>query len=94
MLKKNLIWALGFIAFVVAIYKLCFFIGLPLYPFGMAFFLIPILGLIPVYQYYESKQINGYKQHLIASGRFTLEQLDAMTPQEIEMSWRDSRNAS
>jgi len=94
MWRKNLVLALGFIGMMFSIYKICLFLGIPLYPYGMAFFLIPLLGIVPLYQYFENKQINGYKQQLLVSGVLTPEQLNSMTPQEIEMSWRESRQAS
>jgi hypothetical protein len=92
MFKKNLLLAVAFVAVLFMLYKLCVFIGLPLYPYGMALFVIPILGLIPVYHYLEDKQLNGYKQHLLSTGQFTPEQVHGMSTQEIELNWRKSLN--
>lgn len=90
MFRKNLALAIGFVAVLFLLYKICVFIGLPLYPYGLLLFLFPLAGLIPLYQYLEFKQLNGYKQHLIATGHFTVEQLESMSPQEIEQAWRNS----
>jgi len=92
MLGKNVLMAAGFVAVLFVLYKICVFIGLPLYPYGMLFFLIPLLGLVPIYQYLEFKQLSGYKQHLLNSGHFTADQLESMSTQEIEDSWRKSLN--
>jgi hypothetical protein len=92
MFGKNVLMAAVFVAVLFLLYKICVFIGLPLYPYGMLFFLIPLLGLIPIYQYLEFKQLNGYKQHLLDTGHYSAEQLESMSSQEIEDNWRKSLN--
>lgn len=94
MFRKNLLMATGFVAILFLLYKICILIGLPLYPYGMLLFLIPLLGLIPLFQYLSFKELNGYKQHLISTGLYTPEQLDSMSLEDIERSWRESVHAS
>jgi hypothetical protein len=94
MFKRNLLSALAFIGVLFVLYKICVWMGLPLYPYGMLLFLLPLFGLIPVYQYLEFKQLNGYKQHLINAGICSEEQLNAMSSHEIEQSWKQSLMAS
>jgi hypothetical protein len=91
MFRKNLVGAIIFISILWGIYTLSVAIGLPLYPWGMLLFLLPIVALVPIYQYFESQQIKGYKQNLLSKGLFKPEELALMTPKEIEMQWRLSR---
>jgi len=90
MFARNLVLATFTVFTFFCLYKICAVLGLPLYPYGMLFFLIPIFGLIPLYQYLEFKQLRGYKQHLLETGNYTAEHLDSMTGSEIESCWRDS----
>ncbi len=90
MFRKNLLLATLTVATFFFLYKICAFLGIPLYPYGMLFFLIPVFAILPIYQYLEFKQLSGYKQHLIETGNFTSEQLDSMSGSEIESCWRDS----
>ncbi len=94
MFRKNLLLATGFVAALFLLYKICVFIGIPLYPYGMLLFLLPLFGLIPVFQYLSFKELSGYKKQLIESGGFTHEQLDAMSSQEIERNWRENLHRS
>lgn len=94
MFRKNLLLATGFVAALFLLYKICVFIGIPLYPYGMLLFLLPLFGLIPVFQYLSFKELSGYKKQLIESGSFTHEQLDAMSSQEIERNWRENLHRS
>ncbi len=90
MFRKNLFLAIFCVLTVYALYKICLFIGLPLYPYGMLFFLLPFAGLIPLHQFLEFKQLSGYKKHLIEKANYSQEDVDSMTSQEIELAWRDS----
>jgi hypothetical protein len=92
MFKKNLLMAFGFVTAIFLLYKICAFIGLPLYPYGLLLFILPLLGLIPLFQYLSFKELNGYKQYLISQGLFTPDQLETMTHEDIERSWRESLN--
>ena len=94
MFKKNLLMAAGFVFILFLLYKICMFLGIPLYPYGLLFFVLPLMGLIPLFQYFAYKELRGYKQHLMAAGLFTSEQLDSMTSEEIERSWKESMQRS
>ena len=90
MFGKNLLLATGTVGVFFLLYKICTFFAIPLYPYGMLFFLIPIFGILPIYQYLEFRQLSGYKKHLIATGNFSTEQLDSLSSVEIENCWRES----
>jgi hypothetical protein len=90
MFRKTFLLALFCVVALYLLYNLCMLIGLPLYPYGMLFFILPFLGLIPLYQFLEFKQTSGYKKHLIEHAHFSEDQLSSMTSQEIETAWRDS----
>jgi len=90
MFAKNLFLSSLTVGVFFLLYKLCSYFGIPLYPYGLIFFLIPVFGIVPIYQYLEFRQMNGYKQHLLGTGQFSSEQLDSMSSSEIERSWRDS----
>jgi hypothetical protein len=94
MFKKTLSLAIFCVVALYLLYNLCMLIGLPLYPYGMLFFILPFLGLIPLYQFLEFKQISGYKKHLIDHAHFSEDQLASITSQEIETAWRDSLNGT
>jgi len=90
MFTKNLFLSSLTVSVFFLLYKVCAYLGIPLYPYGLLFFLIPVFGIIPIYQYLEFRQMNGYKQHLLGTGKYSSEQLDSMSSSEIEKCWRDS----
>jgi hypothetical protein len=94
MFRKNLLLATGFVATLFLLYKICVFVGIPLYPYGMLLFLLPLFGLIPIFQYLSFKELSGYKKQLIESGEFTHEQLDEMPSHEVERNWREKLHRS
>jgi len=75
MFRKTFLLALFCVVALYLLYNLCMLIGLPLYPYGMLFFILPFLGLIPLYQFLEFKQTSGYKKHLIEHAHFSVYQL-------------------
>jgi hypothetical protein len=91
-LVKNGLLAVLCTGLLYLLYKACSLLGLPLYPYGMLFFLIPVIALFPVHQFLTHKQRTGYKNHLIALGIYSSSQLDQMTPNEIEQAWRDNQS--
>lgn len=86
-LIKNLLIAIAFIGSLFLLYIMCRLIGFPLYPYGLLLFLIPFLGMIPLFQYLSQKELKGYELDLRERGLYTIEQLETMSNQEIKAAW-------
>jgi hypothetical protein len=86
-LIKNLLIAIAFIGSLFLLYIMCRLIGFPLYPYGLLLFLIPFLGMIPLFQYLSQKELKGYELDLREKGLYTIEQLETMSNQEIKAAW-------
>jgi hypothetical protein len=86
-LIKNLLIAIAFIGSLFLLYIMCRLIGFPLYPYGLLLFLIPLLGMIPLFQFLSQKELKGYELDLRERGLYTIEQLETMSNHEIKAAW-------
>jgi hypothetical protein len=86
-LIKNLLMAVAFIGALFLLYLMCRLIGFPLYPYGLLLFLLPFLGLIPLFQYLSQKELKGHELFLLERGVYTVEQLQTMSNHEIKAAW-------
>jgi hypothetical protein len=90
MFWTNLKRATGFMLVVFLIYKGTALLHIPLYPYGFVLFIFPLLAIVPLYQYFQFKQISGYKRQLLLTGFYTQEALDSMSEQELLLRSRYS----